>query len=98
MPPHKKIWMTDLALTLPGAAARGLAGDGSVATPDTWPLPNSNPAALKRPTRMTSRRDNGMLKVMQTASAVGSGRLGLCVELRSEERRVGRDCSAGAGA
>src|ERR1035438_8386297 len=25
MPPHRKIWMTDLALILPGAAARGFS-------------------------------------------------------------------------
>src|ERR1035437_4658511 len=73
--------MTDLALILPGAAASGLAGDGSFVAPNTWPPANNNPAALKKPARMTSRRDIGMLKVMHSASAAGDGRLDWCAWL-----------------
>jgi hypothetical protein len=61
--------MTDLALPLPGAVAGVLAG--CVLAPNTRLPPNNNPAALNNPTRMTSRRDSGRLKLMQRASAVG---------------------------
>ena len=64
MPPHRKIWMTDLALALMGPATSGLAAGGALVAPITLPPANNNPAVLNKPTRTASRRDIGKLRLM----------------------------------